>query len=161
MLHTKSFNYQVFTHDNELNHQDLELLNNARQMTKHSYAAYSKFHVGACAMLDNGKIITGCNYENASFGATICAERVLLGSLQASEYRNNIIKTLAISYCTNGLSNSPVTPCGICRQSLLEYEINNGCSIKLIMAGMSGEIWIIEGVHNIIPLGYTKTDLTK
>ncbi len=160
MIKEQVFKYEVLENCNELSEDDLGLLNQAKEMTKNSYAPYSNFKVGAAARLNNGQIITGCNYENASIGATICAERVLLGVLQAN-YKEHTFHTLAISYDDGQGATYPITPCGICRQSLLEYEINIEKPIKIIMAGLSGEVWIIHGVHTILPLGYSKTDLLK
>ena len=91
-------------------------------MTEQAYAPYSNFHVGAVAKLENGEIVAGTNQENASYPVGICAERVLLGSA-ATLHPDVAIESIAISYNSEKVkSDHPISPCGMCRQSLLEYE---------------------------------------
>ena len=100
-----------------------ELLNNAKEASKFAYAPYSKFAVGACVLTDNGKTFTGCNFENSSFGMTICAERNAIGSMITAGERK--IKALAI-YSPN-IKNC--TPCGACRQVITEFKSENGVDV--------------------------------
>lgn len=79
-----------------------------------AYAPYSRYKVGAALLGENGKIYTGCNFENAAFGAGTCAERVALGAAIADGTRKFIALAVA------GADNT-VTPCGICRQALWEF----------------------------------------
>ena len=144
----------------ELNTADQELIQNARNATEYAYAPYSKFLVGAAARLTNGKIVLGSNQENASYGAAICAERVLLSTL-STIYPKEKITTLAISYNNlNASSDKPISPCGICRQSLLEHEMNAKGLLRILMSGQSGEIWIVEGVKNLLPLAFSSNSMT-
>src|SRR5580693_1220840 len=114
------FSVDVFENIDELPEEDAFLLNEARKATRFAYAPYSRFRVSAVAGLANGKIISGTNQENASYPAGICAERVLLSSA-SSQYPGVAIETIAISYENeNGGSRNPISPCGICRQSLQE-----------------------------------------
>jgi cytidine deaminase len=153
------FSFEEFTDDKDLNPWDLELLNNARAAAKDAYAPYSNFFVGAAALLSNKKIVTGTNQENASFPAGICAERVLLSAV-SSLYPNASIETIAISYDhKNGLSNHPVSPCGICRQSLIEFEKRFNQPIKIILAGKTGKIIIIKTAADLLPLSFNGNDL--
>ena len=116
------FSFEVFENIDELDQQDQQLLIEARRATQNAYAPYSNFHVGAAAKLSNGQIITGSNQENASFPVGICAERVLL-SAASSLHPNAAIETMAVSYqCETIKSNHPISPCGMCRQSLQEFE---------------------------------------
>jgi cytidine deaminase len=106
------------------------LLEAARQVRANAYAPYSGFEVGAALLGKSGKIYTGCNVENASYGATICAERAaLLGAIAAGERE---FVALAIA----GGGAKPVPPCGICRQFLSEF----GTDLQLIMAGPGGAV---------------------
>lgn len=153
--------YQVFEDINELNPLDAWLLNEAREVTKQAYAPYSNFHVGAVAKLINGKIVAGTNQENASFPAGLCAERVLLSSASML-YPDIPIETIAISYHnTNGYSNQPISPCGICRQSLKEYEGRLNHPIRLILGGMEGKVFLFERAGALLPLAFTSEDLNK
>ena len=153
------FSFEEFTDDKDLDPLDLELLNKTRIVTKEAYAPYSNFYVGAAALLSNQKIVTATNQENASFPAGICAERVLLSSV-VSQYSNIFIDTIAISYNNkNGLSNHPVSPCGICRQSLIEFEKRFNHPIRIILAGQTGKILIIKTAADLLPLSFSGNDL--
>jgi cytidine deaminase len=121
-----TFSFEVYDNAEELATEDALLLNRAKTVTQHAYAPYSHFRVGAAARLQNGEIITGTNQENASFPAGICAERTLLSAASAL-YPGMPINTLAISYDNeHGPSDKPISPCGICRQSLQEFEQRTG-----------------------------------
>ena len=91
--------------------------------------------------MTNGQIVTGANQENASFPAGLCAERVLLAAA-SSLYPGMPIDTLAVSYDNEqGPSDRPISPCGICRQSLQEFEQSTGRPVRLIMGGQDGKIY--------------------
>jgi cytidine deaminase len=144
-----------------LSKDDAALLKHARKATKNAYAPYSNFFVGAAALLENDEIVTASNQENASFPACICAERVLLSAV-ASLHPKIKIKTIAISYDNrNGESNHPVSPCGICRQSLVEYEERFNQPIRLILAGLEGKIIIIESASLLLPLSFSAKDFVR
>lgn len=96
-----------------------ELMEKAIEVSKRAYAPYSKFPVGACLLTSSGKIYTGCNFENASFGMTICAERNAVGSAIADGERE--IRAIAI-YSPN---QDYCVPCGACRQVLHEFCKND------------------------------------
>lgn len=154
-----SFSYDVYETIEELNEQDAILLNKAREVTKNAYAPYSKFYVGAIAKLNNGEFLEGTNQENASYPVGICAERALLSSA-ASLFPNVPIDTLAISYLNEkGDSNNPISPCGMCRQALLEYEGRVNQSIRIILSGQSGKVYIVEQAGMLLPLSFTSKDL--
>ncbi len=153
------FSFEVFDSIDELSKEDAMLLNEARSATKNSYAPYSRFRVAAVAKLSNKKTVTGTNQENASFPAGICAERVLL-STASSLYPGVSIETIAITYDNeNGESNRPISPCGICRQSLQEYEQRLKSPIRLVLGGMSGKIYIISKASLLMPLAFTSDEL--
>ena len=149
-----SFEFKVYSTIDELNNEDALLLKKARETTHNAYAPYSHFSVGAVARLKSGVFIHGTNQENASFPAGICAERVLLSSA-SSQYPNETIEAVAISYYNkNGVSDRPVSPCGICRQTLLEYEERQEQPIRLILGGMEGEVYVIPTVTLLMPLSF-------
>ncbi len=153
------FNYEVYNSVEELSAPDAWLLNEAREVTAAAYAPYSNFNVGAVAKLPNGEIVAGTNQENASYPAGLCAERVLLSSA-ATLYPHVAIDTMAISYNNiNGESNHPISPCGICRQSLVEYEERTKHPIRLILSGMGGKVFIIQTAGLLLPLSFGSADL--
>lgn len=153
------FSFSEYDSIKELEKSDAALLREARKVTKYAYAPYSNFQVGAFAMLENGKTISGTNQENASFPAGICAERTLL-SVAATLYPGVGIHTLAISYNNvNGKSNRPVSPCGICRQSLVEFQERTKMPIRIILSGMEGKVQIIENAKHLLPLVFGAHDI--
>ena len=143
----------------ELNEADRGLLAQAQQVTENAYAPYSHFHVGAVAQLKNGALVSGTNQENAAYPVGICAERTLLSAV-ASLYPGEPVNTLAISYNnTLGDSSKPVSPCGVCRQTLLEYEQRTGTPIRIILSGQSGKVLVVRTAKDLLPLSFTADDM--
>ena len=153
------FSYEVYNSAGELNEADAKLVKEAREITAAAYAPYSKFNVGAVARLVNGELVAGTNQENASYPVGICAERVLLASA-ATIHPNIAIDTMAISYNnTTGKSDHPISPCGMCRQSLVEYEERMNQPIRLILCGMEGKVIVVEKANSLLPLSFGSIDL--
>lgn len=154
-MHQKfEFEYEVLADLKDLPIADQELLVAARKATQNAYAPYSNFLVGAAARLSNNQIVIGANQENASFPVGVCAERALLNSV-GSQFPNLTITTMAISYQPVGKdSNEPISPCGMCRQSLLDFETRYDAPIKIILAGMQGQVMIIASASNLLPFGF-------
>ncbi len=153
------FAYDEFDSAGELKTEDAALLKMAQEATANAYAPYSHFRVGAAARLANGQIVTGTNQENASFPAGICAERTLL-SAAASLYPGIALDTLAVSYDNeNGASDRPISPCGICRQSLQEAEQRSGRPLRLVMGGKSGPVFVVTAASDLLPLAFTAGEL--
>jgi len=100
-----------------------KIIENAKTAMIHSYSPYSHFQVGAAALSDDGSIYTGCNVENASYGATMCAERVAIYASIA--HGNKTIKKIAIV----SSSDKFTFPCGICRQVMSEFMQEDGIII--------------------------------
>ena len=154
-----SFSYEVFNSIEDLNKEDAWLLQHAKETSKAAYAPYSNFQVGAAARLLNGEIVKGTNQENAAYPVGLCAERVLL-STASTLYPQVPVESIAISYRSSKVkSDHPITPCGICRQSLQEYEQRLHNPIRLILGGMEGKVIIIEKASLLLPLSFTASDL--
>ena len=154
-----SFSVDVFDSVEDLSKADALLLEKAKQVTAQAYAPYSDFRVGAVAKMANGEFLVGTNQENASYPIGICAERVLL-SAASSVYPDVPVDTVAISYNNlHGKSDHPIAPCGVCRQSLHEYEERMNHPIRLILGGMKGKIYVIEQAGQLLPLAFTKDEL--
>jgi cytidine deaminase len=153
------FEYEVYNDISELSEKDAWLLTEARTVTEQAYAPYSNFHVGAVAMLENGQVVAGTNQENASYPVGICAERVLLGSV-ATLHPNVPIESIAISYSSETVkSDHPISPCGMCRQALLEYETRLSKPIRLILSGQEGKVYIIKTASLLLPFAFTSSEL--
>lgn len=153
------FSYGVYDDIAQLSDEDAMLLSKAREVTKDAYAPYSNFHVGAVAILENGALMAGTNQENASYPVGTCAERVLLGSL-AMLQPGVAVKSMAISYSSSSVkSDHPISPCGMCRQALLEYESRLQKPIRLILGGMEGKVFVIESASLLLPFAFTSKEL--
>lgn len=153
------FNYDVYDGISELPEEDQWLLNEAREVTANAYAPYSKFQVGAVARMANGEIVAGSNQENASFPVGLCAERVLLASV-SSLFPKVPIQKIAISYKSElQKSDHPISPCGICRQSLQEFEMRVGYPVQLILGGIEGPVYVIDSASRLLPLAFTSEEL--
>jgi cytidine deaminase len=156
-----SFSYEIFPDDTSLHADDLMLLNSARKVTETAYAIYSGFSVGAVARLVNGNILQGTNQENASYPVGICAERSLLAAA-GSNFPGEPIHTMAISYWNQragALSDQPLSPCGMCRQALLEFENRTKHPMRLILSGQNGPVYIIQKALDLLPLAYSGKEL--
>lgn len=150
------FEFEIFNDISELQKEDAELLEEARKTTQKAYAPYSNFFVGAAAIFNNGEKVYGTNQENASYPVGICAERVLLASA-AMLQTDEPIKTMAISYnnlSRKGESDQPISPCGMCRQSLAEYEDRTKQPMRIILSGMEGKVMIIESATQLLPFSF-------
>ena len=140
----------------ELSATDLALVRQALEATGRSYAPYSKFHVGAAILLDNGEIITGANQENAAFPSGTCAERTTCYYAHA---RWPEAKFEAIAIAARGtdgeIVDNPISPCGACRQALLEYETLAGHDVRVLLAGRD-KVYILPSIKSILPLAFSE-----
>jgi len=159
--HNFQFSYKILKSLEELSEEDAALLQQARKVTKKAYAPYSRFNVACAARLENGRTIIGTNQENASYPVGICAERALLATV-GTQYADEPIDTLAVTYHSlEGESNHPISPCGMCRQALTEYETRSKKPIRMILSGMEGDIYIINSAKDLLPLAFSNEDLEK
>ena len=139
---------------NELIQEDKNLVDLAKEATKSSYTPYSHFNVGAALLLDNGVMIKGANQENAAF-AGICAERSACYNAGAN-YPGVGIKKVAITAFQNGdFVKEPCAPCGVCRQALLEFEVQAGHPMEVILIGRD-TIYRLESIKSTLPLSFTE-----
>lgn len=125
------------------------LLAKALEARKNSYSPYSLYPVGAAVMAGDGSIYTGCNMENVSYPASLCAERNALGSAIADGKRD----FLAIAII--GSPDDYTMPCGICRQVLAEFRV------PLIICGKSENDYHLYTLEEIFPAAFTADELKK
>ena len=143
--------YTVYEDELELEPQDAELLRQAHEATRNSYAPYSKFHVGAAVRLANGAIIKGNNIENAAYPSGLCAERVALFSAQA-QYPDVPVEAIAITANSEHSEVSePIPPCGACRQVMVETEQRHQHLMRIICQGDTGPIMVFDGIETLMP----------
>ena len=137
----------------ELTPQDRELTDKAKEATARSYAPYSRFRVGAAARLKNGVIVTGTNQENAAYPSGTCAERTTLFYAN-SQYPDQAVDTLAIAARSEtGYLDSPIPPCGACRQVLLETEQRFHQPMRILLYSKN-DIYVLEGTKDLLPLSF-------
>lgn len=142
----------------ELNDSDRELVEKAKQATHNSYANYSHFYVGAALRLSNGQIVVGANQENAAFPSGLCAERSAIFAAQ-SQMPDQAIVTLAIAARNaNGYTNKPISPCGACRQVILEMEDRYKRNVRILLYGETG-ICVVRSVKDLLPLTFVDADM--
>lgn len=140
----------------ELSSDEQFLIQKAIESTNNSYAKYSEFHVGAALQLDNGVVIPGCNQENAAFPAGICAERSAIFAAGA-QYPESAVMILAIAARQPGgeLTEEPVSPCGTCRQVMIETETRFNQPIRILLYGRRC-VYVMDGIKNLMPLSFTE-----
>jgi cytidine deaminase len=149
----------VFESLEELTADIQDLMRQAIEIRKTAYAPYSKFRVGCALLLDNGKIVLGSNQENAAYPSGLCAERVAI-FYSGSNYPNAKILKMAISATSDLTSNTtPIPPCGSCRQSIAEYEMNQELPIEMYFMGEFGEIYKSNSLKNLLPFTFDKNFL--
>ena len=140
----------------ELTTDERHLVKLAIEATSRSYTPYSHFHVGAAVRLANGMEIIGCNQENAAFPAGICAERAALFAAGA-QYPDQAVTMLAIAARgTDGeLLEMPVSPCGTCRQVIIETETRFQHEVRILLYGRR-HVYIMDGIRQLMPLSFTE-----
>lgn len=152
-------NIVVFDSIEELSDTTKMLMNKAFEAKESAYAPYSKFKVGAAILLENGKIITGNNQENAAYPSGICAERVAVWKA-SSDYPNEKIISIALTASSSSqITKEPVSPCGACRQSLFEYEIKQKDFIEVYFMGEVGKVIKTNSVQDLLPIAFDKSFL--
>ena len=161
----KTFNITTTAREvqpDELSLDDRELIEAAREATARSYAPYSKFHVGAAIRMADGRIVTGSNQENAAYPSSMCAERTA-AYWAAAQYPGTAMKKIAIAAWTrlghgentpdsDCFQAMPISPCGACRQALLEYETLYG-PIEVLLYGAE-KTYILPSVKSLLPFSF-------
>lgn len=146
--------WESFESHDEMEAADVALILEARKALNKVHAPYSKFQVGAALLLANGKIISGGNFENAAYTMCLCAERTALASA-ASMYPDEVVKKLAVTVKNPKKPvNEPASPCGACRQVMLEVEQKQGEKMEVIMQGEDGLIYKLDSARILLPFGF-------
>jgi cytidine deaminase len=144
----------------ELNPLEKKLVEAAKDASKDAYAPYSGFRVGAAVMLDNGRIVTGNNQENAAYPSGLCAERVAAFSAGANHPGRAPVAMAVAAYSEGTFTACPVAPCGACRQTLLEMERLHGHPLRLLLYG-EREIYVVERVADLLPLAFSAASMAS
>jgi cytidine deaminase len=146
--------YRIYALD-ELPEESRKLVDAALEATRRSYAPYSHFYVGAAVLLDNGVIVTGNNQENVAFPSGLCAERTALFYTNA-QYPEVPVNALAIVArdSSGKVTQAPISPCGACRQVMLETENRFGKPMQILLASAE-EVIVVERASALLPLAFS------
>lgn len=150
---THTCHYTLCTYE-ELAEQERQLIEAAKLATERSYAPYSRFHVGAAALLADGTVVTGTNQENAAYPSGLCAERTALFYAGSSHPDTPVVALAIAAYTDGAFTPKPIAPCGACRQVMLEVENRHQRPIRTLLYGTEG-VYIIEGgTRELLPLTF-------
>jgi len=149
----------ILKEEGELSEVEQKLVAAAKEATFRSYAPYSRFHVGAAVLLNNGEIITGNNQENCAYPSGLCAERTTLFYAN-SRYPDVPVRILCIAAReTSGtFTKEPISPCGACRQVMLETEHRFDNPMQVMLYGTDGT-YFINSARELLPVGFDKNSL--
>ncbi len=138
----------------ELADTDLVLVNKAVDALSGSHSPYSHFCVGAAVLLENGKILCGSNQENVSFPCTTCAERSALDYAR-SMFPDVSVDAIAVVARKSGSDSLEdfISPCGLCRQVLVETERRQGAHVRVILAGRQNAV-IFDAAKDLLPVAF-------
>ena len=149
----------IYNDVSELPKDIQELMEKAVEARNNAYAPYSKFSVGAALLLENNQVVLGNNQENAAYPSGMCAERVAIWKA-GSDYPGVKVKQLVITASSTITKvDKPVGPCGACRQTLSEYEINQKEPIEIYFMGEVGDIVKTDSLLSLLPFSFDRSYL--
>ena len=149
----KKLSKMQFHQIEELAVEEQILVKAAIKATDNSYAKYSHFHVGAALLLEDGSIVTGANQENAAYPSGLCAERSAIFAAQ-SQHPEFSIKTIAIAARNDdGFTRQPISPCGACRQVMMEMEDRYKSDVRVLLYGVEG-VYAIRSIKDLLPVSF-------
>jgi cytidine deaminase len=149
-----SFKFQLYPNWESLQTVDISVVNKAFEAMEKAYAPYSKFKVGAALLLEDGQIIQGNNQENIAYPSGLCAERVAL--FHAGAQFPGIAVDLICIVAKGDLMpiSQLLSPCGACRQVMLESENRQNKPIRIILVNQDNRTMCIDSVQNLLPFGF-------
>ena len=144
----------------EMNPTLRKLVDKAKSMTQNAYCPYSHYYVGAAALLADGQIVAGSNQENAAYPSGLCAERTTLFAANANNPQTPVL-ALAVACYTNGhFTKNAASPCGACRQVMVETEHRYGQPMQVILYG-EDTCYIFEKASDLLPLNFDADNLER
>ena len=146
----------VFEDQSQLPQEIQKVMKQAIQARDHAYAPYSSFKVGAALLMDNNEVVIGSNQENASYPSGLCAERTAIYYAGAKHPASKILKMAITASSQNQITDSPIPPCGACRQAISEYEIKQEQPIEIYFMGATGKVIKSNSLSNLLPLAFDR-----
>ena len=151
--------FEVYDSLDVLSQEDKGLMQAAKKAIKSAYAPYSHFQVGAAVLLEDAKVVTGNNQENAAYPSGMCAERVAIWNA-ASRFPDLKVKKIALAVkSSTKVVDKPVSPCGACRQTLLEYEVKQNEPIAVLFMGEVGKVIKANSLSDLLPFSFDESFL--
>jgi cytidine deaminase len=152
---------EEYQHFHELPTEEQELVQAAQTVAVAAYAPYSGFFVGAALLLEDGTVVSGSNQENVAFPSGICAERTAMFWAGANYPSKAIVKMAIYAQSEDFLVETPVYPCGSCRQVMSEYERIGQRPIRILMVAATGKTHAVNGLINILPVAFDADNLKR
>ncbi len=152
----KNLTIQFYEFDSwkSLSDADQELVKRAYEISQNAYAPYSEFHVGASVRMDNATILTGSNQENIAYPSGLCAERVVL-FFAGSQFPDTKIETICVVAKGELLPFDKIlSPCGACRQVMLETEIRQTAPMRVILVSQNEKTLVFKNVKDLLPFAF-------
>lgn len=146
---TINISFTDYSSISELSEEFQSILVKAKEMSVNAYAPYSKFKVGAAVLLENGTTVGGNNQENGAYPAGLCAERV---AIFAASAQNEDAKFKAIAVYAE--MDGQISPCGSCRQVVMEYEQKQGFPIIWLLMNKAGEVRKMDTTSSLLPFAF-------
>lgn len=138
----------------ELSQEDQQLVEKAYSISEKAYAPYSKFHVGAAVLLENNEIVLGSNQENIAFPSGLCAERVALFYAGANFPQQIVKKIVIVAKGDLVPMDKILSPCGGCRQVMLETEVRQKTPYEVILVSQNGQTIIFNAAIDLLPFAF-------
>ncbi len=135
------------------------LIEAAREAAKNAYAPYSNFAVGAAVLLSDGSVVTGANFENASYGLSLCAETVALAKTSSDGRLKDVVAIGVIGGRMGHADTAPVSPCGRCRQIINEAAQLGGRDLPVFCGGSTGDEIAEYTLSQLLPAAFGPRDL--
>ena len=152
-------NFLVYDSIDDLPTQAVKLFESAKKIRKTAYSKYSNFSVGVSVLMDNGEVISGTNQENAAYPSGICAERTALFYANSKYPNSNIICLAIVAGSNSKVNETPIAPCGGCRQVICELETKQGSPIGMYFMGEKGKVVFTESIENLLPFQFDSSFL--
>ena len=154
MNYKHEINYQRFTNYDGLSNMEQQLVMNAQKAMHQAYAPYSNFKVGAALLLSNGSIVTGNNQENMAYPSGLCAERVALFHAGANYPDAEVVSLVIVAEGELLKPSEIVSPCGACRQVMLETQRRQKNPFRVVLIGQNEEVLVFHSAEDLLPLAF-------
>jgi cytidine deaminase len=151
-------NFKEYSSLKDLSEHDFSLVEMAEKNLVNSYSPYSQFKVSSLILLEDNINVLGTNQENAAYPSGLCAERVAVFSAKSTYPNKKVLKVVIVTEQGNEF---PFSPCGSCRQALMEYELTQGAPIEVILKSGNSKIWVFESIKDLLPFAFEAEDILK